>query len=296
MEWKPKRWVAVVLSLFSSPFGLLYAGKARWALGFTILVLACAVAGTILPGFAALMVVATVMSLALPVLMFFMVRRVALPVRPWYSRPKGMLAIAAVFVVPVMAVRIFLYEPFRMPSTSMEPTLPRGTILLAQKAGYGHYSAYGLNLGRGSSAALAHGDLVVFDFPLEPATTYVKRVIGLPGDVVKVEGTQVTLNGVPSPNKQLGDSGLVEEQLKEVRYTILAQGSGFPYWQDREFPGRERCRSTENSIECRVPDGHYFVLGDNRNNSADSRIWGFVPADHVIGKVVKVFAPSSELN
>ncbi|KQV45825.1 signal peptidase I [Duganella sp. Root336D2] len=291
MEWKPKRWVAVVLSLFSSPLGLLYIGKVRWAIGFSILVLACAVVGTIFPGLAALMYVATAMSLVLPVFMFFVVRRVVLQVRPWYSRAKGMLAIAAAFVVPIMAVRIFLYEPFRVPSVAMEPTLPQGAILLAKKAGYGHYSAYGLNLGRGSSANLAHGDLVVFDFPLKPATTYVKRVIGLPGDIVKVEGTQVTLNGVPSPNKQLDDSGLVEEQLQDVRYTILAQGAGFPYWQERTFPSRDQCHFTENSIECRVPDGHYFVLGDNRNNSADSRLWGFVPADHVVGKVVKVFFP-----
>jgi len=291
MEWKPKRWVAVVLSLFSSPLGQLYIGKARWAIGFSILVLACAVAGTIIPGLAALMYVASAMSLALPVFMFFAARRVAPPVRPWYSRTKGMLAIAAAFVVPIMGIRIFLYEPFRVPSVAMEPTLKRGAILLAKKAGYGHYSAFGLILGRGSSAMLAHGDLVVFDFPLEPATTYVKRVIGLPGDVVKVEGAQVTLNGVPSPSRQLDDSGLVEEQLKGVRYTILAQGAGFPYWQERTFPAREQCHSTENSIECRVPDGHYFVLGDNRNNSAVSRIWGFVPTDHVIGKVVEVFDP-----
>lgn len=292
MEWKPKRWIAVVLSLFSSPLGLLYVGKGRWAIGFFVLVLACILAGSIVPGFAALVYVATALSLALPVGMFFLARRIALAKRPWYSRPKGMLALTAAFVIPVVLARTFLYEPFRMPSTAMEPTLPSGSMLLVQKAGYGHYSAYGLKLGHGSSAMLAHGDLVVFDYPPDPEIAYIERVIGLPGDLVKVEGTRVTLNGIPSPNRQLDDSGLVEEELKGVRYTVLARGAGYPYWQEREFAGHEQCRSTDTSMECRVPAGHYFVLGDNRNNSADSRIWGFVPVGHVVGKVVKVFAPS----
>jgi signal peptidase I len=291
MEWKPKRWIAVVLSLFSSPLGLLYVGKARWAIGFFSIVLACGLASSVVPGLAALIYVAWLLSLALPVCMFFVARKVSLAARPWYSRPKGLLAISAAFVIPILLARTFLYEPFRMPSSSMEPTLPRGAMLLAQKAGYGHYSAFGVKLGHGGSAMLAHGDLVVFDFPPDPQVTYVKRVIGLPGDLVKVEGTRVTLNGVPAPNKQLDDSGLVEEELKGVRYKVLAQGASYPYWQERDFASHEQCRSTETSMECRVPDGHYFVLGDNRNNSADSRIWGFVPAGHVVGRVVKVFAP-----
>jgi len=292
MEWKPKRWVAVVLSLVSSALGLLYIGKPRWAIGFGVFSLVCATGASVVPDLSFLMYVVTALWLALPVVMFFTVRSVVLPVRPWYSRAKGMITIACAIVIPILTVRIFLYEPFKAPSLSMEPTLPQNSIMLVQKAGFGHFSTYGIKFGHGSSVIPAHGDLIVFDFPRDPQQTYVKRLIGLPGDVVKVEGTQVTLNGKPSTIKQLDDFGRVEEQFEGVHHTILAKGMVFPYWENHEFPGREQCRSTESSIECRVPAGHYFVLGDNRNNSADSRVWGFVPADNVIGKVVKVFEPT----
>ena len=213
MEWKPKRWIAVVLSLVSSVLALLYIGRARWALAFAVLAVAGLVASVLVPG--------------------------------------------------LESVTIFI-----LALTYLLPTL-----------------------GHGKSSVPARGEIIVFDFPRDRSVTYVKRLVGLPGDLVKVEGTRVSLNGAAIPVSVPDQGGVAQEQLQGVRHSIVAEGAAFPYWVVEEFQGREQCTFTDTSVECRVPDGHYFVLGDNRPNSADSRAWGFVPADHVIGKVVKVFKP-----
>lgn len=291
MAWQAKRWVAVVLALVSSVLALLYIGRARWAIAFAALSLAAYVASLLVPGMEGAAIFVTGLSYLLPVYLFFAVGGMAPQVRPWYSKPKSLVLLGVGVAGSILATRMFVYEPFSVPSAAMEPTLPRGAILIVQKAGFGHFSTNGVTIGHGKSIVPARGEVIAFEFPKDRSTTYVKRLVGLPGDVVKVEGSHVTLNGAAIPVSAPDGDGVAQEDLQGARHAIMANGKDFPYWQVESFPSREQCAFTDTSVECRVPAGHYFVLGDNRPNSADSRLWGFVPADHVIGKVVKVFKP-----
>ena len=292
MQWQPKRWVAVVLSLVSSMLALLYIGRWRWALAFAALSVAGFLASVLVPGLESLLIVVVALGYLLPVYLFFKVGGMAPQVRPWYSKPRGLVLLSVGVAGAILAVRTFAYEPFKMPSSAMEPTLPSGALLIVQKAGFGHFSTFGVTFGHGSSTVPARGEIIVFDFPGDRSITYVKRLVGLPGDVVRVEGSRIILNGKAIPVSAPDRDGVArEELLRGVPHTVRVDEGGFPYWQGQAFPGRELCVSSDVSIECRVPAGHYFVLGDNRPNSADSRIWGFVPADHVIGKVVSVVKP-----
>ncbi|HEY7754538.1 MAG TPA: signal peptidase I [Steroidobacteraceae bacterium] len=187
-------------------------------------------------------------------------------------------------IVIVLALRSFLYEPFRIPSDSMMPTLIQGDFIFVNKW------RYGLRLPVLNSRVVeigepARGDVVVFRKPSEPSVVFIKRLVGLPGDRVRVAGSQVWINGIPSQiapgelysgpkNEQYPFTQVGEEQLDGVRHGILL---------DPARPSMEG--------EWRVPEGHYFMMGDNRNNSRDSRFpdVGFVPADHVIGKAEAIW-------
>lgn len=135
--------------------------------------------------------------------------------------------------------RILGYTPYRIPSTSMEPTLLPGDFILSSSYAY-------------SSMSPRRGDLVTFKYPRQPDQTYVKRIIGIPGDVVEVRNHELFVNG-----KQ--------------------QSEAYAQHQNRSY----RTRSGRWSVS----DDHYFVMGDNRDNSADSRVWGLLPRDHIFGRV-----------
>lgn len=182
-------------------------------------------------------------------------------------------------IVIVLALRSFLYEPFRIPSDSMMPTLVQGDFIFVNKWRYGPRLPV-LNTRVVPVGKPERGDVVVFRKPSDPAIVLIKRLVGLPGDAIQVRGFQVWVNGTPSridvgelysgpksgqyPFTQVG-----EELLGDLPHQVLLV-------QIR--PGRDG--------EWRVPEGHYFMMGDNRNNSQDSRYpdVGFVPEDHIIGK------------
>jgi signal peptidase I len=196
--------------------------------------------------------------------------------RPWYSRWYGLAVILLVPYVTIFSVRTFLYEPFRFPSSSMMPTIEPGSVLIAKKWGYGNYGTYGLSVWRtGISAELARGDIVVFDFPLNPSVRYAKRVVGLPGDTVEYKDRRLTVNGVAVEWVAESSGGGYETRRESL------EGVVYRVWH---APGR---RSRELRIT--VPNDSYFVLGDNRDHSNDSRYWGFVPARNVVGRVVYTF-------
>ncbi len=187
-------------------------------------------------------------------------------------------------IVVVLVLRSFLYEPFRIPSDSMMPTLVEGDFIFVNKWRYGPRLPV-LNLKLFEIGRPTRGDVIVFRNPNEPSVVLIKRLVGLPGDTIRVVGTQVWVNGRRSQietgglysgpkSEQYPFTNVGEEQLGDMTHGVLL---------DPARPGLEG--------EWRVPPGHFFMMGDNRNNSRDSRFAdvGFVPEDQVIGKAEAIW-------
>jgi signal peptidase I len=200
----------------------------------------------------------------------------------------------------VFTLRSFVAEPFKIPSSSMRPTLEVGDFILVNKF------IYGLRLPIIESKIVPvsdpkRGDVVVFRYPLNPAQDFIKRVIGVGGDVVTYQDKQLTVNGKPLPQVPDGTYSYLENMHFETldRMVVTADSGDGPRsftigvnprappvnpQAVRPFPGRENCDYNERGFTCKVPAGHYLMMGDNRDNSDDSRYWGFVPDDHIRGK------------
>lgn len=184
-----------------------------------------------------------------------------------------------VFLV-VLLLRSFLAEPFRIPSGSMMPTLVEGDFILVNKFGYGLRWPV-LNTKFIPIGNPERGDVVVFRYPRDPRIPYIKRIVGLPGDRVEYKGKVVYINGTAVPQTPVGTyqgfgssatmTGASErrEDLLGVNHAVLIVDKAL----ERATP--------DWGI---VPPGHYFVLGDNRDNSQDSRFWGFVPEGNLVGQ------------
>lgn len=199
---------------------------------------------------------------------------------PWYvDYSRSFLPVLLI----VLILRSFIAEPFRIPSGSMMPTLLHGDFILVNKFTYGlrlpvsHKKVWGNNLP-------ARGDVAVFRFPSNPSIDYIKRVVGLPGDTVTYQDKKIFINNVPieqmggdiyfgqGRDSAMNGSQLRDEQLFDVKHKILLDqryNRGYGEWV--------------------IPDGQYFVMGDNRDNSNDSRFWGTVPEENLVGKAFLVW-------
>ena len=187
-------------------------------------------------------------------------------------------------ILLVLVLRSFLYEPFRIPSDSMMPTLVQGDFIFVNKWQYGLRLPV-LNWKVVGIGEPQRGDVIVFRKPTEPSVVFIKRLVGLPGDTVRVTEAQVSVNGTPMPVEP-GDfyRGPKEEQYPFTVVGLETLGERpHTLMFDPSRPGTEG--------EWQVPEGHYFMMGDNRNNSRDSRFAevGFVPADNIIGKAVAIW-------
>jgi len=192
-------------------------------------------------------------------------------------------------ILVVFLVRSFIVEPFKIPSGSMMPTLLAGDFILVNKFTYGLRVPI-LNNTFFEMKHPKRGDVIVFHYPPEPSVDYIKRVIGLPGDKIKYQDKNLTINGEPVALKYTGDyeylmSGLnvmtakqYREQLGSVEHDILIHDVIGNY--DVDTIGGKFA----NDEEIIIPDGHYLAMGDNRDNSSDSRVWGFVPERNLVGK------------
>jgi signal peptidase I len=180
-------------------------------------------------------------------------------------------------LVVFILLRVAVVEPFRIPSTAMHPTLPAGSFVLVRKLGYGSYGTYGVDLGRSAPLVTPErGDIIVFEYPKNPEIDYIKRVVGLPGDRIEYRAGRLYLNGEAAPLEELRDEGgkvVYRETLGTARHEIALN--------------RTRSLDMGNGSWV-VPDDSYFVSGDNRDNSEDSRYWGFVPADAIVGELHSV--------
>src|SRR4051812_30203024 len=216
----------------------------------------------------------------------------------WIEYPKSFFPI----ILIVFLLRSFLVEPFKIPSSSMVPTLLVGDFILVNKY------AYGIRLPVVNRKIVplgepSRGDVMVFRYPEDPSLDYIKRVVGLPGDRLEYRNKRLFINGQAVPVRQVDDY-LSRERMQFSRRYIETLGS-----VDHEIlleddapaavlPTRAasgNCTYNMNGLACTVPAGHSFMMGDNRDNSSDSRVWGFVPDENIVGKAFFIWLNLNEL-
>jgi signal peptidase I len=207
-------------------------------------------------------------------------------------------------IVVVFVLRSFLFEPFKIPSGSMIPTLHIGDLILVNKFHYGIRLPV-INTKLTGGAAVERGDVMVFRYPPNPNVDYIKRVVGLPGDEVAYLNKRLTINGQAIATQPLKDYFDDSTMRYFAHFSEKLGAKPHQSIQDNErpafvpgadpFPGRENCNYTVEGVTCKVPAGHYFMMGDNRDNSLDSRYFGFVPDANIVGKAFFVWMNFSNL-
>jgi signal peptidase I len=203
-------------------------------------------------------------------------------------------------IVVVFLIRSFWVEPFKIPSGSMKPTLLVGDFILVNKYTYGirlpvvNKKVIDIN-------PIRRGDVVVFRYPANPNVDYIKRVVGTPGDRVVYRNKRLTVNDEVAPIQPSGyytDAELnylrlptYSEKLGDHTHQMMVVPAQPPVdlAQVQQFANRGNCEYNDDGFSCTVPAGHYFMMGDNRDQSSDSRYWGFVPDDHVKGRAFLVW-------
>jgi signal peptidase I len=225
--------------------------------------------------------------------------RETLLMQPWWlDWTAGLFPV----ILVVFLLRSFLFEPFKIPSGSMIPTLLVGDLILVNKY------HYGVRLPVINKKIIANhdprrGDVMVFRYPRDTSVDYIKRVVGVPGDEISFRRQQLYVNGKAAALEAMPPPGFYDEDarryypefkehLGDVEHRILINPQNQPYYSADDanaFPFRENCRYSAEGVTCKVPAGHYFMMGDNRDNSQDSRFWGFVPDQNIVGKAFFVW-------
>jgi signal peptidase I len=204
-------------------------------------------------------------------------------------------------ILIVFLLRSFFYEPFKIPSGSMVPTLLVGDFILVNKFTYGirvpviNKKIVDINLPQ-------RADVMVFRYPEDTTKDFIKRVIGIPGDVISYKDKRLTLNGKAVATQALGsytetEGGAVRffetfaEQLAEKPHQMMVDPRypSLDLGRVRQFPSKSNCTYNDEGLTCKVPAGHYLMMGDSRDNSDDGRYWGFVPEENIVGKAVMVW-------
>ena len=207
-------------------------------------------------------------------------------------------------ILVVFGLRSFLVEPFKIPSGSMIPTLLIGDFILVNKF------AYGIRLPVANTKIVElgsprRGDVMVFRYPADTSLDYIKRVVGLPGDRIEYRDKKLAVNRKPVPRRQAGDYESRERLQYFPRFIETFDGADHEIILEADTPGfvgrsmdfghSENCDYNSGGLVCTVPAGHYFVMGDNRDNSSDSRVWGFVPDQNIVGKAFFIWLNLNEL-
>lgn len=223
--------------------------------------------------------------------------RERLVMQPWWlDWTAGLFPV----ILAVFLLRSFLFEPFKIPSGSMMPTLLTGDLILVNKFTYGLRLPV-INTKLTDGTPPARGDVMVFRYPPKPSMDYIKRVIGVPGDEVAYLNKRLTINGQPVDKQPVPDYFDEEamrylkqysEKLGGKEHRLLnddTRRAGLSEVEIMAFPNQENCRYSVEGVVCKVPAGQYFMMGDNRDNSLDSRYWGFVPDKNIVGKAFFVW-------
>jgi len=194
----------------------------------------------------------------------------------WSSSAQSLLTtiIIAVFVIT------FIVQAFQIPSESMENTLLIGDYLLVDKVRYG---------GNGFWAEIMpyrhvrRGDIIVFHYPINPSEHFVKRVVGVPGDRIRLVNREVYVNGVPQRESYVRYTSTIHDTFRDEfpRVNLVVPELEGAWW--------EQMKKLVEDNQLIVPEGNYFVLGDNRDESKDSRYWGFVPVENIVGRPLIIY-------
>ena len=209
-------------------------------------------------------------------------------------------------ILVVFLLRSFLVEPFKIPSGSMIPTLLVGDFILVNKYTYGTAPVANLKVLEVNEPK--RGEVMVFRYPENPSLDYIKRVVGVPGDKVATS-TAAEYQRPAGPDGAgldypYADAGLnyaptkeYQEDLNGHQHAILINPDTVPVQLAtvRQFPHRNECEYNEQGFVCTVPPGHYFLMGDNRDSSSDSRYWGFVPERNIVGRAFMIWWNFSDL-
>ncbi|MBQ0929669.1 signal peptidase I [Ideonella alba] len=228
--------------------------------------------------------------------------RAKLLAQPWWlDWTAGLFPV----ILVVFVLRSFLFEPFKIPSGSMIPTLVVGDLILVNKFHYGVRLPV-INKKIIANHEPQRGDVMVFRYPVDTRIDFIKRVVGVPGDEVSYLNAELRINGQPVPSAAQPDAyddesmrymARFSEKLGDVEHRIQRFKQVLPFnpMQVRDFPGKDQCRYSPEGFVCKVPPGHYFMMGDNRDNSEDSRYWGFVPDENIVGRAFFVWMNFSSL-
>lgn len=188
---------------------------------------------------------------------------------------ESMQSLVGTVVIAIFVVT-FIVQAFQIPSESMENTLLIGDYLLVDKLRFGHDGFWGKML---PYYSVRRGDIIVFHYPLDPSVHFVKRVVGVPGDKVRLMNRRVYVNGA-ALNEPYVHYFRPHDPYRDEFPTVVPQGNGA--WS-------KQMRKLIEDNQLIVPEGHYFVMGDNRDDSSDSRYWGFVPQENIVGRPLVIY-------
>ncbi|WP_027370607.1 signal peptidase I [Desulfovermiculus halophilus] len=192
----------------------------------------------------------------------------------WSNTLKEYAQALAIALILAFVIRSFVVQAFKIPSGSMLPTLQIGDHLLVNKFIYGIKLPF-TEITLVPVSDPESGDIIVFKFPEDDSKDFIKRVIGVPGDTIRIEDKQVFRNGQP----------LREPYVQHTAPHLAKQEFPMPKWPPHEFDPRAR----DNLGPVHIPDGSYFVMGDNRDESYDSRFWGFVREEAILGRAWRIY-------
>ena len=305
VTWKPSKPLAIFFGLVLQQFVFLYVNKAKLFWVYLAIALAIGLASITVATDSSLKkwiesgYVTFVFAVVCAAHAYFLAQNYRDNVRQWYAKWWVVLAITLSVFVIIVGVRVFFWEPFAIPSSAMSPTLKPGDHVVVSKSGFGNYRYGGLSIHRSEPSQFPQrGDIIVFQYPQNPDIDYVKRVIALPGDSIIYRDKNIYIKekcytgNTPCLDYQLIEKQQVSSSNSIEQTSIFVESIGQHSYHltlhDTRMasPTNYYKQSGTKEDEWIVPQGHYFVLGDNRDNSLDSRYWGFVPVENIIGKVV----------
>ena len=271
----PNRWFVGILAFFIPPLAFLYISAKKWAVVYLALIVVVGILDFYVDRYfemSGLGLILSIVAIIHSVKLCKTATEVA--TKKWFNHWWGVLSIPIALLGFVIFFRSFLFEPFQIPSESMLPTLKVGDHVVVSKFGYGLYGTFGITIYQSDSSDKMpkRGDVFVL-YPPHTERVFIERIIGLPGDEVHFSNKQIEINGEQVKTRLIEGSNIVEESVDGNTYRVQ-------YTNDR---------NQFRDITIAVPAGHYFVMGDNRDNSADSRMWGMVPRSRLVGKMVLIW-------
>lgn len=273
-QWKPNVLVAVLLGVFTCSFTFLYLNKTKLFLVYFIFQIL--VVGLDLHFDQS---IAWICMLVCPIHGYWIAKNYQSDdARRWFSQWWAISVLYMIFVVPILLCRILFYDFFSVPAGSMSPNINQGDYVLVQKHGFGDYSLFGKKIfssGLAEGVELTRGKIYVFYSPHKPIIL-IKRLVGKPGDTISVQGDQIKINGVLLKAKlvvEYPDYIVNEENINNISYRVKSK----------------KGKKVNYNLTVVVPSGQYFFLGDNRDNSMDSRIFGLVSEARLVGELAYVW-------